>query len=565
MLSYDTFKVLHQYWADIGSPCALRLSEALKKGEQDVVLKILSSLDQQRWMDPYRHRRARLAIDIIKKADYLPIDVDQSKACLTAFCLAEKQCRDTNHRFQLVGLNHPAISLEDMRLVSRVKREMRRLIGRIPDMLYHEGMFGPGSTLSNPRSHSSIYEKLDIKDPTITHDCAWFYPALPSRLRDAWGSEDNFRFVKANRFMMVPKNYKTFRGICVEPLINAYVQRGFGLHLKKRLRRFGIDIDSAESVHRELAKAGSLGAGYSTIDMSMASDTIAYEVIRAVLPRKWFLLLDRCRSKATDISAYYADNKEIFEEHGIHPAESQSGDESDLLYRLEKFSSMGNGFTFELETMLFTAIARACGDKTARSFGDDLIIKSSYNEPVLKALKFFGFTPNIEKSFTSGSFRESCGGDFRLGIAVEGVTLKTEPRCIDDWYNLHNRLFVMSKKYNFDITRTLHVIRAQVPKQRRYLIPEYLGTGGFFSDKPRGETVYGITHYRTYRRVRYQPNKDWSEKYNEVVLLASILLGGAVDGPDSGQKTAWRIGWDPVIVDDGNGLAARMRRLLTLY
>jgi hypothetical protein len=564
VISYDTFKVLRQYWADIGSPCAIRLSKALQNGEQDVVIKILSSLNQQRWMDPYRHRRARLAIDIIKKADYLPIDIDQSKACLTAFCLAEKQCRDTNHRFQLVGLNHPTIPLDKMRLVKRVKREMRRLLGPIPDMFYHEGGFGPGSTLSNPRSRSSIYEKLDIKNPTITRDCAWFYPALPSRLRSVWGCDDNFHFVKANRFMMVPKNYKTFRGICVEPLINAYVQRGFGLHMKKRLRRFGIDIDTAESVHKELAKAGSLGAGYSTIDMSMASDTIAYEVIKAVLPRNWFTLLDRCRSKATDISKYFIDNQDLFEEYGIIPTGHSSDGEADL-YRLEKFSSMGNGFTFELETMLFTAIARACGDKTARSFGDDLIIRSSYNEPVLDALKFFGFTINIDKSFTSGSFRESCGGDYRLGISIEGETLKTEPKCIDDWYNLHNRLYVMSKKYNLDIKRTLHVIRAQVPKNRRYLIPEYLGTGGFFSDKPRGETVYGITHYRTYRRVRYQPNKDWSEKYTDEVLLASILLGGAANGPDSGQKTAWRVEWDPVIVDDGNGLAARMRRILPLY
>lgn len=538
MLSYDTKQVLLQYWKDIGSPCALALRNYVASGSWDKVVAILNSLDQTKWMSPYRHRLARLSTDIIKKADYLPLDVDRGEACITSFLKAEEICRVTNRRFQLIEMNHSSIEVADIKLVKKVKRLMSRYLGSIPDLQNIEGTFGPGATLSNPRSRSSIFEKLECTNPTITQECALFYPALPARLRDCWGPVDQLSYAVANRFVMVPKNFKTNRGICVEPLINAYVQRYFGLHIKKRLRMIGIDIDTASVRHRNLARESSVTGAYATIDMSMASDTVARGVIEAVLPHEWFRLLDESRCKYTDCTSVFDEYYHVFEEAGVtHP-----------IMELNKFSSMGNGFTFELETLLFVCIARACGDASAISFGDDLIIKTQYYRRVMHALQLFGFVPNSEKSYATGSFRESCGGDFRAGVDVKGETLKTEPTCVTDWYDLHNRLFVMGKRFNLDLSRTLNAIRRQVPLQYRLDIPVWYGTGGFFHENPKGRYRNSILHYKTYRRTEYQSNKDWASDFCETTILAAIFLGGTSSGPSQGRRARGKMEWDPPLI-----------------
>lgn len=168
MLSQDTVHVLNQYWKDLGTPCATALRTSVAENNWSKVDKILGSLDQQKWMSPSRHRLARCAIDIIKKADYLPIDRDQGKACIESFLKAEDICRATNYRMMLVEMNHSTIPLSKMQLVRRIKRQVQRILGPAPDIQYIEGVFGPGATLSNPRSRSSIYEKLSLNNPTIT-------------------------------------------------------------------------------------------------------------------------------------------------------------------------------------------------------------------------------------------------------------------------------------------------------------------------------------------------------------------------------------------------------------
>jgi len=98
---------------------------------------------------------------------------------------------------------------------------------------------------------------------------------------------------------------------------------------------------------------------------------------------------------------------------------------------LQKFSSMGNGFTFELETLIFSHVASVAGGLTPGVdcfvYGDDIIVPSEKADDVLSALRFCGFTPNRTKTFTSGPFRESCGGDFYGGVAVRPFYPKVIP------------------------------------------------------------------------------------------------------------------------------------------
>jgi hypothetical protein len=84
---------------------------------------------------------------------------------------------------------------------------------------------------------------------------------------------------------------------------------------------------------------------------------------------------------------------------------------------------MGNGFTFELESLLFYAIAKATAYFTGTSgtisvYGDDIIIPSQMYHDLTFVLKILGFSVNPDKSFSEGPFRESCGGHFYNGTRV---------------------------------------------------------------------------------------------------------------------------------------------------
>ena len=157
--------------------------------------------------------------------------------------------------------------------------------------------------------------------------------------------------------------------------------------------------------HMRLARLASAGRlSCATIDLSNASDTVAYQLVKLVLPPDWFELLISLRAPFTDM-----DGKRV---------------------RLEKFSSMGNGFTFALETLLFWTLCDTVSNGEAqvlRVFGDDIIVDTAHAKACVKALEFFGFTPNAKKTFLEGPFRESCGGDYFNGVSVRAVYVKNLP------------------------------------------------------------------------------------------------------------------------------------------
>jgi hypothetical protein len=130
-------------------------------------------------------------------------------------------------------------------------------------------------------------------------------------------------------------------------------------------------------------------------------------VVLNLLPIDWFLLLDITRS----------------------PTFTYEGKP----YPLEKISSMGNGYTFELESVIFYALAHSVckylklPTTNVNSYGDDIIIPSAGYELLSKALSCLGFSVNLEKSFHEGPFRESCGKDFYLGSQVRPLFLKSKP------------------------------------------------------------------------------------------------------------------------------------------
>jgi hypothetical protein len=190
----------------------------------------------------------------------------------------------------------------------------------------------------------------------------------------------------------VAKNAKTHRSIIKEGSLNTMIQLALGDHMTMRLGKFGIDLRD-QSRNQKLALAGSLDGSLATLDLSSASDTISTELVYTLLPVDWALLLDHCRS-----SRVLLEGKQI---------------------KLDKFSSMGNGFTFPLESLIFWALSASATESGFCSvYGDDIIVPTSDVERVMRLLEICGFSINMKKSYWTGPFRESCGADYIRGSNI---------------------------------------------------------------------------------------------------------------------------------------------------
>lgn len=232
-----------------------------------------------------------------------------------------------------------------------------------------------------------------------------------------WKLERVTHFVRGSRFSSVPKNNEKRRPINIEAFGNLLVQRRIGNSIRKLLASIGLDLDRTAAVHR--ARIANLKD--ATIDLTNASDSVSLALVRFLFP-KWFIsLIDDSRS---------------FMLLG-----------SDGEYHvLRKVSSMGNGFTFELMTMILYALCQSY-DAQSSVFGDDIIINCQFAESLIQDLENVGFRVNVDKTFITGSFRESCGANYH---EEEGYIVSfdaTWPSNIHDCAVLYNKVKVLSENY----------------------------------------------------------------------------------------------------------------------
>lgn len=189
--------------------------------------------------------------------------------------------------------------------------------------------------------------------------------------------------VRGSRFTTVPKNNEARRPINIEPFANILTQSQIGKTIRKNLLKYcEVDLNTLQEVHRK--KISNLR--YATIDLKNASDSVSLGLLRFLLPKRLCRLIEDRRSFCV-----------------LGP--------DDNYHVINKVSSMGNGFTFELMTAILTAVCRQL-DPTATVYGDDIIIEADKASDLIIALTDVGFVVNNDKSFISGPFRESCGGNY---------------------------------------------------------------------------------------------------------------------------------------------------------
>lgn len=333
--------------------------------------------------------------------------------------------------------------------------------------LFNEGRVGPGSSIG--LKETDLYSKLFSSKLTATSSSLYLEYTRPLSSNPRWQRAEEFRrcaydsveVVQHSRLSFVPKRSDISRTICTEPSLNMFFQLGLGQILTRRTKYlFGIDLALQPRFNRELAREGSRNGKYSTIDLSSASDSLSVGVLKAILPEGFFNLLMELRTSTTKLP-------------------------DGRLVPLNMISSMGNGFTFPLETLIFTAVVvsayRISGIPLKRNadyahgnfgvFGDDIIVMSEVAPAVLRLLKLLGFTVNADKTFVEGPFRESCGGDFFRGHHVRGVHIKTL-QTQQDRYVAINALNDWSAMTGIPLCRAVQYLLRSV---RRVLVPPDLG------------------------------------------------------------------------------------------
>jgi hypothetical protein len=409
------------------------------------------------------------------------------------------------------------------------------------DTLFQEGTNGPGSSILGrggdffTKMFSSV---LSTSDLTL-------YSQYRASLRDlySWQIAERYRFAKlggpklveGNRLSCVPKNVEISRTICTEPTLNMWYQLGLGRVIAKRLDRFfGIDLAVVPDTNRRLAHLGSLDhvddrQSYCTIDLKSASDSISLGLVEALFP-KWFRdLLHHLRSPVSRLPDGNA-------------------------LALNMVSTMGNGFTFPLQTLLFSAVVSAVyqqmgiplkrvdSDKPNWSvFGDDIVVRRKAFDRVCHALTMFGFIVNVDKSFKEGPFRESCGCDFFKGHNVRGVYI----RHLDlpqDVYVAFNKFVRWSASTGIELPETLQYL---LKKARFNPVPFWESDDAGFKVPDWWPWCHlkhqnGMYVYKAY--VRKMPTMKLDESsitvprgrrgrlFNPEGLLVSISRGDWVDG-----------------------------------
>lgn len=219
------------------------------------------------------------------------------------------------------------------------------------------------------------------------------------------------------RVVFVPKTATTPRVIAIEPHFMQYMQQSLMIDMVDRIERSPILSHSVhfrdQTYNQEGARRASINRINATIDLSEASDRVSFDLARRVLRyTPYWDYLEQCRSLK---------------------AQTPSG----FVLKLNKFASMGSATCFPVEAYVFAALCISAMHVHRRTiptyesvrayskeilvYGDDIIAPCGILRTLVPYFNSYGLKINSNKSFSKGSFRESCGADYFKGVSVKPV------------------------------------------------------------------------------------------------------------------------------------------------
>lgn len=247
------------------------------------------------------------------------------------------------------------------------------------------------------------------------------------------------------RVIPVPKTLKTPRIIAIEPVCMQYTQQALAEAIVDRLERHELTSGHVnfrdQGVNRAKAISSSKDGRFATLDLSSASDLVPYELAISMFDGDPDLMdaIKSCRSTR---------------------AQMPDG----TIIPLRKFASMGSALCFPVEAMYFYTICVAAllrrqnlpvtyrnalrVSRQVYVYGDDILVPTHLAEVVIDHLHKYCCKVNVDKSFTMGKFRESCGMDAFDGEAVTPTYIRQKPpndkrdaKAIVSWVSASNHLY----------------------------------------------------------------------------------------------------------------------------
>jgi hypothetical protein len=261
----------------------------------------------------------------------------------------------------------------------------------------------------------------------------------------------------------VPKTAKTPRIIAIEPVAMQFMQQAVADWVRPRIEllgRFtaGHVLFSDQTVNNQLARQGSLDGSLATLDLSDASDRVSCKHVA--------LMLEVVPS---------------FRRHVFACRSTRASLPGGQIVPLRKFASMGSALCFPMEAMaFFIAIVSSKLLRSGRTpssssvynasrdvyvYGDDLIVPAQMAPTIVADLELFGFRVNAAKSFWTGRFRESCGGDYYDGVNVTPVYCRRKlPDNRADVAGLVSAVEFANQLYWAGLWSTARMVRSSVEK-----------------------------------------------------------------------------------------------------
>lgn len=445
------------------------LLRSLESGNYSEI--VSASIDPRDYMSPGRSNvdtfmRDYLCVELMSKFQKWDLGIDRAQVAQQKFSEVEEHLKQVNltESFRIaVGMKSTTMRA----VVFTARNKIQKMLGEL-DMneVYSFFAFGPGASTSQPRRRGDAAFKFGAERPHLTYNAVPLADAL-AKAHPTW--RFTAEVISGSRLVTVPKNAKTDRTICIEPDLNMYFQKGLGKVFRRRLNRWGLLKPDAQQYNAELAREGSAYGRLATIDLSSASDSIHMGLVDMLLPSSWCDLVELMRSPMTVLP---------------------SGE----LKLLRKVSSMGNGFTFELETMIFASLVSAVIDLLATPemdhrftvFGDDIIVDRELVSPIAEVFATLGFEMNPKKTFADGPFRESCGKHYFSGIDVTPFYIREPIDTVLRKYWAANTIRRKARQswgldqrwqpcYNM-------VVNSIPPFFQGFKIPEGVGDGGLMVD-----------------------------------------------------------------------------------
>lgn len=333
---------------------------------------------------------------------------------------------------------------------------------------------GPGAVSDNGVSTYADDKTVNMRlSPKLSMWLTWLslkgifnsWPQHESMLRKS-------PITQNSTLMFVPKNYKTARSICMEPASSMWAQQGVRRWLENSISagvlRSRITLQD-QGNNQRACKRGSATGMIDTIDLSAASDSVSWNLVKEIFPTEVITDLLATRSGKVTLP--------------------QGGED----FEPSKFAPMGSALCFPVQCVIYAAIvilatcSRLIGKPVQewepsdvgrfhvilpkvlqgcksnpygnleqfQVFGDDITCDFTVTPYLMDQLEELGFQVNREKSFTGMSaVRESCGKYYMAGYDVSPMRYSLSPRfnikgCYLDPYSLQGTVAMCNRAASF--------------------------------------------------------------------------------------------------------------------